>query len=43
MHVPLFLIGVLFIPLSLSAQIESLEKKLATTDRDTARVNTLNR
>lgn len=43
MHLPLLLISILFTPLSVSAQIESLEEKLISQDRDTARVNTLNR
>jgi tetratricopeptide (TPR) repeat protein len=39
----LLFLGLALLSLSLAAQIESLEKKLASTDQDTARVNTLNK
>src|SRR5262245_18316023 len=41
MQTPLILFGALFLSWSVSAQIESLETKLAKSDRDTSRVNTL--
>jgi tetratricopeptide (TPR) repeat protein len=43
MKTPWILFCALFFPCALSAQIEGLEKKLISTDRDTARVNTLNK
>jgi len=39
----LLFLGLIVLSLPLVAQIESLEKKLATLDRDTARVNVLNK
>jgi tetratricopeptide (TPR) repeat protein len=43
MKTALFLFAAIVLSLPLAAQIEALENKLATADRDTARVNTLNK
>src|SRR5215204_3436051 len=43
MKILLLFLGSTVLSLPLLAQVESLETKLATTDRDTARVNTLNK
>lgn len=43
MKIPLLFFCALFFPWTLLAQIEALEKKLSTADRDTARVHALNK
>jgi tetratricopeptide (TPR) repeat protein len=43
MKTALFLFATIVLSLPLAAQIESLENKLVTEDRDTSRVNTLNK
>jgi tetratricopeptide (TPR) repeat protein len=43
MKTALFVFTAIVLSLPIAAQIESLENKLATADRDTARVNTLNK